>query len=258
MPSSHSCASLEELRRVSQAFDLPGVLVDGAAFGNGLINDTYAITCEDSGIRTRFILQRINHHVFRDPVSLMGNVERVCHHIRQRLDDDGGAEPARRSLTLLHARDGASFHHQPAARKWRRRGILLALLLLHRRLHQLRGRRNPRPGLSGCPRVRPVPMPRRRHRRRPPGRDHPGFPPHPEALSGIPRRHGKRSPRPRRRLPRRNRIRLVPRARRPSPLCNSMPAVSSRNASPTTIPNSPTSSSTTNPPKACALWISTP
>ena len=49
--------------------------------GDGNINDTWRITVENQGNTQSFILQRINHRIFRDPAAVMQNIERVTSHI---------------------------------------------------------------------------------------------------------------------------------------------------------------------------------
>lgn len=65
-------------------------------FGNGHINDTYAIT-DLSGVR-RWILQRVNHHVFPRIEVLQRNVAIVSDTLRQRLEAEGDPEAERKYL----------------------------------------------------------------------------------------------------------------------------------------------------------------
>ena len=97
-----------DLRQITESFVTEGTFLSIERFGNGLINDTY--TCEfqtESGPR-RYIIQRINHDVFKDPVSLMRNVERVCGHIRKRLESKCCEPVARRFLTIIPTHTGSS------------------------------------------------------------------------------------------------------------------------------------------------------
>lgn len=103
--------TLHDIENIAREFGIEGDLVEGGAFGNGLINDTLAGTFEVDGKRRRYVLQRINHSVFKDPVGLMANVERVCSHIRRKLDDDGVEHIERRSLTLMHTTAGHSLYY---------------------------------------------------------------------------------------------------------------------------------------------------
>jgi Ser/Thr protein kinase RdoA (MazF antagonist) len=57
-----------------------------------------------------YLLQRVNHHVFHDPVALMGNVARVTRHVHDKLAARGVADLARRCLRLVPALDGELYH----------------------------------------------------------------------------------------------------------------------------------------------------
>ena len=61
-----------------KAFAINGKAVLCKNFGNGHINDTLKITT-DTGYQ--YILQRINHYVFKEPVKVMENKGRLrnCH-----------------------------------------------------------------------------------------------------------------------------------------------------------------------------------
>lgn len=105
---------------ITNAFTLPGRVSRAERFGNGLINDTYLVkTCDESGRNTgKFIFQRINHHVFTDPAALMGNVERVCRHLRRKLEissdnreeSNATSNAGERALTLVPTRTKAFLH----------------------------------------------------------------------------------------------------------------------------------------------------
>ena len=103
--------TLHNVEQIAREFGIGGTMIEGGAFGNGLINDTLAATFEEDGRKRRFVLQRINHNVFKDPRSLMQNVERVCGHIRARLERDQADQINRRSLTLLRKGDGSTLHY---------------------------------------------------------------------------------------------------------------------------------------------------
>lgn len=47
-----------DLRGVCGSFDLRGEYVIGVPFGTGHINDTFAVTFDQSGTRVRYIVQR--------------------------------------------------------------------------------------------------------------------------------------------------------------------------------------------------------
>jgi len=86
--------------RAAQEFAVKGTLESVAPYGGGHINDSYCAVFEQGGRRERFLLQRINTHVFPDPAVLMENIERVTTHIAGKVPGGG-----RRVLTLVRARD---------------------------------------------------------------------------------------------------------------------------------------------------------
>ena len=63
-----------DFKAITKQFCLYGDLVSVAPYGNGHINDTFEVIFDQAGCRVRYILQRINTNVFRDPVNLMENI----------------------------------------------------------------------------------------------------------------------------------------------------------------------------------------
>lgn len=70
--------------------------------GNGHINDTFV--SEDG----RYIIQRINTEVFKDPAGLMENIVGVTEYLREKIRAAGG-DPERETLTVIRTLDGQSF-----------------------------------------------------------------------------------------------------------------------------------------------------
>src|SRR5580698_906346 len=69
-----------DLEAITYLFAIYGDFIRADRYGNGHINDTYLVAFYQAGTRVRYILQRINHRVFRDVPALMANVRRVCDH----------------------------------------------------------------------------------------------------------------------------------------------------------------------------------
>jgi hypothetical protein len=90
--------------RAARGFAIEGALVDIAPYGSGHINDSYCAVFEQGERRERFLLQRINTHIFHDPAALMENIERVTTHIAGKAP--GQTDGGRRVLTLVRAREG--------------------------------------------------------------------------------------------------------------------------------------------------------
>ncbi len=109
---------LPELDRICAAFDCAGTWISSCPIPSGHINDTYCSEFDESGRRVKYVNQRINHLVFREPELLMENIERVTRFARERITAAGG-DPARETLTIVPTRDGRTYHRTPEGTYWR-------------------------------------------------------------------------------------------------------------------------------------------
>lgn len=107
------------LEAAARAFPLAGRLQAAAPHGSGHINDTFVLPVDQGGRVVRYILQRINHHIFRQVPELMDNIRRVTAHVGRQVRASGAADPARRALTLVPGRDGQPFHRDAEGDYWR-------------------------------------------------------------------------------------------------------------------------------------------
>jgi Ser/Thr protein kinase RdoA (MazF antagonist) len=107
------------VEEVTAHFEIPGKLAEATAYGSGHIHDTYLLRFEDSAQSARYILQRINTQVFRDPAALMHNVARICAHLRQSLERERVRDPERRHLRLVETKDGLTHWVDADAGHWR-------------------------------------------------------------------------------------------------------------------------------------------
>ncbi len=111
--------SQHDLKRIALAFEIEGEYLESEAYGNGHINDTYLARYRHDGHLHRYIHQRLNHHVFKDPPALMENIERVTRHLHDKLKAAGESEHHRKALTLIPTRNGASFQCDQQGNFWR-------------------------------------------------------------------------------------------------------------------------------------------
>jgi len=74
----------KHLIAIANQFSLQAKVTSVAAFGSGNINDTFVVTL-DSPQSQRFILQRINTLVFRQPELVMRNMRIFTEHVHNRL-----------------------------------------------------------------------------------------------------------------------------------------------------------------------------
>ena len=99
----------ERIARIGDQFAVSGDFLYGEELRNGHINTTYrACYRSEDGQEDRYILQRINDYVFKDPAQVMRNVEKVTRHItwkllRRRRDAAG------QTLNLFPARGGRNY-----------------------------------------------------------------------------------------------------------------------------------------------------
>ena len=105
------------LKEVSANFNIVGDFVNAAPYGSGHINDTFAAVFSQGGTNVRYILQRINHNVFKNPTALMDNIDRVTSHLHGKLSNSG--EASRRALSLIKSRDGLSYYLEKSGNYWR-------------------------------------------------------------------------------------------------------------------------------------------
>ena len=97
---------LEVLRH----FDLGSAPVSCSRYGFGHINETYLVVTE---LGKRFILQKINHRVFKNTDGLMRNIEAVTTYLRNMTDDE------RRVMGLVKTVDDEPYWKHPEDGFWR-------------------------------------------------------------------------------------------------------------------------------------------
>lgn len=99
-------------------FDFGGEVTSVVPYGNGHINDTYAVTCSLAGGSVRFILQRLNPVVFPDRAGLMRNMIAVTGFLRKAVIRDGG-DPERECLRLIPLKDDSPYLTDESGDVWR-------------------------------------------------------------------------------------------------------------------------------------------
>jgi Ser/Thr protein kinase RdoA (MazF antagonist) len=97
----------EQLLQILDTFQLSGKAVSAVPFGNGHINDTLKVEVENGG--AKYILQRINHHIFKNVDMLQNNILRVTSHIRGKLEARGESGIGRKVLQFVPTKDGKPY-----------------------------------------------------------------------------------------------------------------------------------------------------
>jgi hypothetical protein len=98
----------EQLMAILKQFAIEEDMVSAVPFGNGHINDTLKVTNSKGEIK--YILQRINHHIFTNVDMLQNNIFTVTSHIRKKLVARGEQDVDRKVLTFIPAKDGKLYH----------------------------------------------------------------------------------------------------------------------------------------------------
>lgn len=109
----------QHLQEISQKFQIYGQILHAETCKIGHINETYTATYDQGGVLVRYIHQKINQTVFKDPVAVMDNFVRVTKHIAAKLKAQGAREITRRALTIVPTRDGQSFYRDEEGECWR-------------------------------------------------------------------------------------------------------------------------------------------
>jgi Ser/Thr protein kinase RdoA (MazF antagonist) len=109
---------MTNLQSITSQFALTGTVLSVLPYGSGHINDTYKVETAEAGYHN-YILQRINHKIFKNVPGLMDNIDRVTKHIRIKLEHTPGADPDRQVLTLIPTLDHKSFYQDPDGNFWR-------------------------------------------------------------------------------------------------------------------------------------------
>ena len=97
--------SFAQLQSIASQFSGIGTVISVSPFGSGNINDTFLVNVE-GGQFQRFVLQRINTQVFRQPHLVMQNMRAFSEHVQS----NSGLHPTRRWEVphVLCARDGSN------------------------------------------------------------------------------------------------------------------------------------------------------
>ncbi|MDR1594900.1 MAG: aminoglycoside phosphotransferase family protein [Prevotellaceae bacterium] len=105
---------MEELKKVVKSF-VSGNDIQVAPLGAGHINDSYKVSVDGK----EFVLQKINHSIFKNVPELQSNILRVTSHIRTKLEARGVTDIERRVLNLIPANDGKYYYQDEDGNYWR-------------------------------------------------------------------------------------------------------------------------------------------
>ena len=119
-----------DIKSVIDNFCIDGAFIRSEPYGNGHINDTFAVYFDNGRIGEpyaenltrepfkRVILQRINQFVFKEPEKLMENVEKVTSFLKKKIILNGG-DFLRETLNLIPAAGDKSYYLDRDGNYWR-------------------------------------------------------------------------------------------------------------------------------------------
>ena len=107
------------IENIARNFQFTGKFQKAKPIDSGHINDTYAVCfAKDDGEEYRYILQRINHNVFKEPEKLMENISGITQHMKKKIAKSGG-DPLRETLNLTPTVDGKYLYRCEDGNYWR-------------------------------------------------------------------------------------------------------------------------------------------
>ena len=109
----------KQLQEISKQFQIYGEILHAETCKIGHINETYSATYDQGGMRIRYIHQKINKYVFKNPTAVMRNLERVSTHLRFKLESMRVPHITRRCLAIIPTRSGKSYYVDRAGDFWR-------------------------------------------------------------------------------------------------------------------------------------------
>lgn len=95
---------------LSEQFFLDGKYASCAPLGAGHINDSYLLKTEGSS--PNYVLQRINHNIFKNIEGLQSNIIRVTAHIAKKLQNRGVLHIENRVLRLVQSKHNTLCYYQ--------------------------------------------------------------------------------------------------------------------------------------------------
>ena len=105
----------DRLKRIAGQFRLDGKVKEVVSLGEGFINDTFIVKI-DKG-KPEYILQRKNKRVFSSVPAMMENIQKVCLHIKAKVQLSGG-DPMREAMTIIPAMDGRLYFVDESDEYW--------------------------------------------------------------------------------------------------------------------------------------------
>lgn len=93
-------------------------IIEIGSFGSGHINDTFIVLIDRFGVYEKYILQRLNTNVFKNPEDVLDNIEKVCRHLEAKIVAEGG-NPKRETTKFLKSTQNRLYFNDEENNYWR-------------------------------------------------------------------------------------------------------------------------------------------
>ncbi|QIL38338.1 aminoglycoside phosphotransferase family protein [Pedobacter sp. HDW13] len=107
-----------DILNIISNFNIEEEIDSAVPFGSGHINDTYKVCTLDKATPD-FLLQKINHNIFKDVPGLINNIMHVTNHIKDKLGQIGCDNVFQSVLTLIQCKDGEYYYCDQDGCYWR-------------------------------------------------------------------------------------------------------------------------------------------
>ncbi len=125
MTREEACSKIDE---AIANFGIKGQLIEKKPYGNGHINDTFLLEYRnDNNQIKKYILQRMNHEIFKNTQELMENIIGVTSYLRGQILKFGG-NPDRETLNFMPTLSGDSYYVDSTKNAWRMCGFIVDTL----------------------------------------------------------------------------------------------------------------------------------
>lgn len=117
LPITVKFALMKNFKELMAHFAIAGEPEIISPFGEGLINDTFLV--KTAGDTPDYVLQRINHAVFKDVEGMQRNIEAVTSHIRHKLLEQGASDISRKVLEFVTEKERGKTFYFDGKSYWR-------------------------------------------------------------------------------------------------------------------------------------------
>ncbi len=107
-----------DIQKLFEQFEATGQYQKGGPLGAGHINESFLVRTQ-SPADPDYVLQKINHAIFKNVDQLQENICRVTDHIREKLTALGTDRIENRVLRLIPSKDGKWYHRDKEGSYWR-------------------------------------------------------------------------------------------------------------------------------------------